>query len=71
MSTTLPAVNPRQLRRQLGMNQAEFWKRIDVTQSGGSRYESGRPMPKPVRRLLGVVYLKETVTPFTPETHNT
>jgi predicted transcriptional regulator len=64
MSTKLPAVDPRQLRRQLGMNQSEFWKRIDVTQSGGSRYESGRPMPKPVRRLLGVVYLKETVTPF-------
>ncbi|NWK79773.1 helix-turn-helix transcriptional regulator [Aquitalea sp. LB_tupeE] len=71
MSTKLPAVDPRQLRRQLGMNQSEFWQRIDVTQSGGSRYESGRPMPKPVRRLLGVVYLKETVTPFTPETHNT
>jgi predicted transcriptional regulator len=71
MSTKLPAVDPRQLRRQLGMNQCEFWKRIDVTQSGGSRYESGRPMPKPVRRLLGVVYLKETVTPFTPEPNNT
>jgi DNA-binding transcriptional regulator YiaG len=71
MNTKLTQVDPRQLRRQLGMNQAEFWSRIDVTQSGGSRYESGRPMPKPVRRLLGVVYLKETVKPFTPEPHNT
>ena len=64
MSTKLPAIDPRQLRRQLGMNQSEFWKRIDVTQSGGSRYESGRPMPKPVRRLLGVVYLHEVVDAY-------
>ena len=67
MNTKLPQVDPRQLRRQLGMNQYDFWKRIDVTQSGGSRYESGRPMPKPVRRLLGVVYLKETIKPFSPD----
>ncbi len=39
--------NPRDIRRRLHMNQQEFWSRIGVTQSGGSRYESGRTMPKP------------------------
>lgn len=52
-------VNPRKLRNSLGLNQAEFWGRIEVTQSGGSRYENGRPMPRPVRKLLGIIYLNE------------
>ena len=52
-------VNPRKLRNRLGLNQSEFWGRIEVTQSGGSRYENGRPMPRPVRKLLGIVYLNE------------
>ena len=47
------------LRHGLGLNQAEFWERLEITQSGGSRYESERPMPRPVRRLLGLVHLKE------------
>lgn len=49
--------NPRGIRRRLGMNQQEFWGRIGVTQSGGSRYESGRSMPKPVQELLRVVHV--------------
>ena len=40
------------------MNQQEFWSRIGVTQSGGSRYESGRTMPKPVRELLRLVHIE-------------
>jgi len=52
-------VDPRKLRKRLGLSQGEFWSRIEVTQSGGSRYETGRPMPGPVRKLLGIVYLKE------------
>jgi predicted transcriptional regulator len=47
------------LRRNLGLNQAEFWGRIEVSQSGGSRYENGRAMPRVVRKLLGIVYQKE------------
>jgi hypothetical protein len=39
-------------RRALGENQSIFWTRFGVTQSGGSRYESGRNIPKPVRMLL-------------------
>ena len=43
-------------RRKLGMNQSEFWRPLGVTQSGGSRYESGRALPKPVRTLLAIAY---------------
>lgn len=51
--------NPRDIRRRLGLNQEEFWTRIGVTQSGGSRYESGREMPKPVRELLRLVHMEQ------------
>jgi transcriptional regulator with XRE-family HTH domain len=51
-------LNPKQIRQRLGMNQEEFWTRIGVTQSGGSRYESGRSMPKPVRELLRLVHVE-------------
>ena len=51
--------NPRQIRQRLGLNQQEFWGKIGVTQSGGSRYESGRRMPKPVRELLRVVHVDQ------------
>jgi transcriptional regulator with XRE-family HTH domain len=50
--------NPREIRRRLHLNQEEFWSRIGVTQSGGSRYESGRSMPKPVRELLRLVHIE-------------
>ena len=55
----LKKVDTRKLRQGLGLNQAEFWECLEVTQSSGSRYENGRAMPRPVRRLLGLVYLKE------------
>lgn len=50
--------NPREIRNRLRLNQEEFWSRIGVTQSGGSRYESGRSMPKPVRELLRLVHIE-------------
>ncbi len=50
--------NPRDIRKKLGLNQMEFWSEIGVTQSGGSRYESGRSMSKPVRELLRLVYVE-------------
>ncbi|NMG00894.1 XRE family transcriptional regulator [Aromatoleum toluolicum] len=46
----------REMRKKLGLNQAEFWSRLSVTQSGGSRYESGRSIPGPVRLLLHMTY---------------
>jgi transcriptional regulator with XRE-family HTH domain len=50
--------NPREIRRRLRLNQQEFWSRVGVTQSGGSRYESGRSMPRPVRELLRLVHIE-------------
>lgn len=46
------------VRHRLGMNQQEFWSRIGVAQSCGSRYENGRQMPKPVQELLRVVHIE-------------
>ena len=50
--------NPRGIRRRLRLNQQDFWSRVGVTQSGGSRYESGRSMPRPVRELLRLVHIE-------------
>lgn len=49
----------KELRQKLRLNQLEFWGPLGVTQSGGSRYESGRDMPKPVRMLLHLAYAPE------------
>ena len=46
----------RDLRRNLGLNQSEFWAHFQVTQSGGSRYESGREIPDPVQVLLNIAF---------------
>jgi DNA-binding transcriptional regulator YiaG len=44
------------MRNRAGLNQTEFWSPLGVTQSGGSRYESGRAMPKPVQTLIPIVH---------------
>jgi len=41
------------------MNQQQFWSKLGVTQSGGSRYESGRNMPRPVQHLLRLVHVEQ------------
>ena len=43
-------------RYKIGLNQSQFWSPLGVTQSGGSRYESGRALPKPVLKLLVIAY---------------
>src|ERR1700674_4083477 len=52
-------LNPREIRRRLGLNQEQFWTQIGVTQSGGSRSESERERPKPVRELLRLVHVEQ------------
>lgn len=52
-------VDVRDLRKGLGLNQQQFWSKIGVTQSGGSRYESGRNIPRPVQELLRVVHFEQ------------
>lgn len=44
------------MRKKSGITQTEFWSPIGVTQSGGSRFESGRKIPNPVQRLLAIAY---------------
>ena len=43
-------------RRKLGLNQSDFWRPVGITQSGASRYESGRAIPRSVRTLLAITY---------------
>lgn len=54
----------RALRRRAGINQASFWSRVAVTQSAGSRYESGRTIPLPVQFLLSLAYGSPTQKAF-------
>lgn len=44
------------MRTKLRMNQTEFWSRIGVTQSVGSRYEGGRIAPQPTRIVADLAY---------------
>ena len=41
-------------RAKENLNQTEFWSRYGVTQSGGSRYESGRNIPKALAILMSL-----------------
>lgn len=59
MAKTIDLSNPLKLREMTGENQATFWRRFGVTQSGGSRYENGSNIPGPLRILL-----KATVAGF-------
>ncbi|MFY9326571.1 MAG: transcriptional regulator [Georgfuchsia sp.] len=59
MKATGKTVNVRDVRRKLGLNQQQFWSRLGVTQSGGSRYESGRNIPRPVQHLLRLVHVEQ------------
>ena len=52
-------LDPRAIRRQLRLNQTEFWSAIGVTQSGGSRYEGSRGMPKTVQILLRLAHVEQ------------
>jgi hypothetical protein len=56
---TAEKINAREIRRKLGLNQQQFWSKLGVTQSGGSRYESGRNMPRPVQHLLRLVHVEQ------------
>lgn len=51
-------IDARTLRRKRNLNQLEFWSLLGVTQSGGSRYESGRSMPFSTLVLLNLIYGK-------------
>lgn len=44
------------LRASLGVSQKQFWKRLGISQSGGSRYECGRALPRTVYLLMQLAY---------------
>jgi transcriptional regulator with XRE-family HTH domain len=52
-------VEIRRLRLEKGLSQTDFWKRVFVTQSGGSRYESGENIPKQIQALVTLAYADE------------
>ncbi len=52
-------IDARAIRSRMGLNQQQFWAKLGVTQSGGSRYESGRNMPRPVQQLLRLVHVEQ------------
>ena len=52
-------------RKKLGLNQAAFWGPLGVTQSGSSRYESGRDIPVPVQKLYWLIYIWDNGFSFT------
>lgn len=46
------------LRKHFRMNQSDFWGVVKITQSTGSRYESGRDVPEQVVELLRLIYVE-------------
>ena len=53
---TITGHDARMKRIKLGLNQTDFWRPLGITQSGASRYESGRSIPRPVQMLLRIAY---------------
>ncbi len=50
--------SPKELRTKLGLTQGGFWAPVGVSQSGGSRYESGRKLPAAISTLLHLVHIE-------------
>ena len=46
----------KEIRERAGLNQEDFYKPLGVKQSTGSRYETGRRVPKQIEMLLPLVY---------------
>ena len=51
----------REARKRARLNQSVFWSRFGVTQSGGSRYETGRDIGGPTQILMAL-YALGTIT---------
>jgi transcriptional regulator with XRE-family HTH domain len=53
-------VSPKSLREANELNQIEFWEKVGITQSGGSRYENGdRKMPPSLVQILRLTYVEK------------
>lgn len=52
--------DPKTIREKLGESQEKFWGRIGMSQSGGSRLETGDHRIHPsLQMLIGIVYCNE------------
>lgn len=49
-------MDAKKLRESKDLDQTAFWGRVSVRQSAGSRYETGRRIPKPIQILLSIAY---------------
>lgn len=54
LSIKAALADPKAYRKQKGQTQQDFWAFFGVTQSGGSRYESGRSMDLPLRTIIAL-----------------
>lgn len=52
-------INPKDLRIANGLSQIEFWEKVGITQSGGSRYENGERRVSPsLEQILRLTYIE-------------
>jgi transcriptional regulator with XRE-family HTH domain len=58
VSSTMDRVLIIAYRKKKKESQRQFWARFGVTQSRGSRFESGAEIPAPVSILLGLYFTK-------------
>lgn len=49
----------RKLRRDMNLNQTDFWARVGATQSAGCRYELGRKPPIAIEALAYLAYVEK------------
>ena len=48
--------DPRTMRMKRGETQTEFWSRLGVSQSAGSRFETFRTLPHWLRIMIVIAY---------------
>ncbi len=59
LTLQLTGAEIKSLRQKFGLNQLAFWAPLGLTQSAGSRYESGQNIPAPTSMLIQIVYLSQ------------
>lgn len=57
----LNLANIKDIRKFRGENQHVFWSRYGLTQTSGSKYETGRKIPLPLSILI-MMHLQGTIT---------
>jgi transcriptional regulator with XRE-family HTH domain len=59
LNQAINGVQVKRIRKRLRLNQQAFWSAVGVTQSAGSRYESGSTMmPVQIAELIRICYIE-------------